>query len=188
MQWLSFTAGYEPQPWPTRARKKTQCPLPLTPQKHKGKAAAKPSPKLHHFGHRSCRTLVTAAGVSKSTRCWGTTWGWSPSRCCIARSFRPIMWPRGPKNSGKSSRKCPTAYCRTSYSRTRRNSTSSRWQSNKITEFGLPRHPQREGSSPGAKIHSPSWFGRLQYHPVLDSEENALIHKQERLACKEPWP
>ena len=85
MQWLSYitnwkklfwnchTAGYEPfnwvedcekvpdrkHLWSTRAWKKAECPLPSIPQKHEGKAATKPSPKL--------QTLATVAGVSKST-------------------------------------------------------------------------------------------------------------------------
>ena len=29
---------------------------------------------------------------------------------------------------------------------------------------------------------------RFQDHPVLDSEENPIIHKQGSLTCKEPWP
>ena len=29
-----------------------------------------------------------------------------------------------------------------------------------MTEFGLPRHPQKKGSSPDPKIRSLSWFGR----------------------------
>ena len=82
--------------------------------------------KLRRNLRRSCRTLATAAGVSKSTmhQVLETIWGWSPSRCCIARSLRPIMWPWVPRNAGKSSRKWPTAR---SCSRTRRNLTSSRW-------------------------------------------------------------
>ena len=55
------TAGYEPfngvedreevpedrkHPWSTRVRKKTECPLSSTLQKHEGKAATKPSSML----------------------------------------------------------------------------------------------------------------------------------------------
>ena len=50
---------FQEHPRPTRARKKTECPLPSTPQNHEEKAEAKPSP--------SCKTLAIAAGVSKST-------------------------------------------------------------------------------------------------------------------------
>ena len=67
--------------------------------------------KLRRNPRRSCRTLTAAAGESKFTidRCWGTIWGWSPSRCCIAKSLRPIMWPWRPKNAEKSSRRWLTA-------------------------------------------------------------------------------
>ena len=91
--------------------------------------------------------------------------GRSPLRCCSARSLRPILCPWRPKNAEKSSRRWPTARCRTSFSRTRRNSTSSRWLASKITEFGLSRHPQRKGSSPDTKIRSLSWFGRSWQRP-----------------------
>ena len=69
------------------------------------------------------------------TRRWGTIWGRSPLRCCIARSLRPIMWPWGPKNAGKSCSRWPTARCQNSCSRTKRNSTFNRWYTSKMTEF-----------------------------------------------------
>ena len=48
---------------PTRARKKTECPLPSTPQKHEGKAATKPSPKLQNLCYRSpCEQIHHAPG------------------------------------------------------------------------------------------------------------------------------
>ena len=87
--------GHQKHPWPARAQKNTECPLPSTNQKHEGKAPTKPSPEL--------------LNLPPCTRCWGTIWGWSPSRCCCARSLRPIMWPWGPKNARKSSRRWSTA-------------------------------------------------------------------------------
>ena len=72
--------------WPTRARKKTEVPLLITPQKHEGKAATKPSPKLQTLGHRS--RCAVGSRCPPCTRYWGATWGWSSSRCCIARSLR----------------------------------------------------------------------------------------------------
>ena len=148
--------------WPTRARKKMEYPLPSTYQKHEEKAATKPSPKLQPLAHRSWYEQIHHAPDVD-----GRSGRWSPSRCCIARSLRPIMWPWGTKNAGKSFRRWPTARCRTSCSRTRRNSTSSRWQTSKMTKFVLPRHPQRRGSSPDAKICSLSWFcfGRPSQRP-----------------------
>ena len=56
------------------------------------------------------------------------------------------------RNAENSSR--PTARCRTSCSWTRRNLTSSRWQTSKMIEFGLPRYPQTDGSSPDANPQS----------------------------------
>ena len=61
------------------------------------------------------------------TRCWGTIWGRSPSRCCIARSLRLIMCSRGPKNTEKFSSRWPTARCWTFCSQTIRKSTSNKW-------------------------------------------------------------
>ena len=88
-------------------------------KQHEGKAATKLSPKLW----KPWPPHPVWANPPW-TRCWGTIWGWSYSRCCTARSLRPIMWAWGPKNAGKSSRKWPTTRCQTSCSRTRRNSSS----------------------------------------------------------------
>ena len=61
---LNGVEDREEVPLPTRARKKTECPLPSTPQKHAGKAATKPSPKLQNLGPRSrCEQIHFAAGV-----------------------------------------------------------------------------------------------------------------------------
>ena len=46
------------------ARKKTECPLPSTPQKHERKDATKPSPKQQNLGHRSsCEQIHHAPSV-----------------------------------------------------------------------------------------------------------------------------
>ena len=89
---------------------------PLNSSKTRGKscdetlaAAADPWPPQPLWANHSC------------IRCWGMIWWWSPLRCCIGRSLRPIMSPWGPKNAEKSSRKWPTARCRASCSLTRRN-------------------------------------------------------------------
>ena len=84
--------------------------------------------KLRRNPRRSCKSWTPQSVWANPpcTRCWGTIWEWSLSRCCIARSLRAIMWQWGSKNAGKFSRRWPTARCRTSCSRTRRNSTSSR--------------------------------------------------------------
>ena len=51
---------------PTRARKKMECPLPSTPQKHEGKATTKPSLKLQNLGHHSlCEQTYHAPGVEE---------------------------------------------------------------------------------------------------------------------------
>ena len=52
--------------------------------------------KLRRNSCRSCRTFATVACVSKSAmhQVLRTIWRLSPSRYCIARSLRPIMWPR----------------------------------------------------------------------------------------------
>ena len=61
--------GDRKQSWPTRAQKRTQWPLLLTPQKPKGKAATKPSPKLQNLGHRSrCEQIRHAPGVEGQSR------------------------------------------------------------------------------------------------------------------------
>ena len=47
-----------------RRGKKTECPLPSTPQKYEGKAATKSSPKLLNLGYRSrCEQIHHAPGV-----------------------------------------------------------------------------------------------------------------------------
>ena len=102
----------------------------------RGRKQSVRSPQLLKNTVKSCdETLAEAAepwppqplwANPPCSRCWGTIWRWSPSKCSIARSFRTIMLPWGPKNAGKSSRRWPTVRCRTSCLRTRRNSTSSR--------------------------------------------------------------
>ena len=54
--------------WPTGARKKTECPLTSNPQKHEGKAATKPSPKLQNLSHRSrCEQIRHVPGVERQS-------------------------------------------------------------------------------------------------------------------------
>ena len=127
--------------------------VPLNSSKTPGKScnktfadAAEPWPPQLVWANSSC------------TRCWGTIWRGSPSRCSIARSLRTIMWPRGPKNAEISSRRWPTARCRTSCLRTRHSQREK-------SSLDFPRHPQREKSSPDPKIRSLSWFERPSQRP-----------------------
>ena len=56
--------GDRKHPWPTRARKKTECLLTSTSQKHEGKAATKLSPKLQKLGHSNrCEQIHHAPDV-----------------------------------------------------------------------------------------------------------------------------
>ena len=76
--------------------------------------------KMRRNLRRSCRTLAAAAGVIKSTRhqVLRDDLGVKPFKMLHCQELRPIMWPWGSKNAGKSSRKWPTARCRPSCSRT----------------------------------------------------------------------
>ena len=56
--------GDQKPPWPTRAWKITECPLPSISQKKEGKAATKHSPKLQNLGYCSrCEQFHHAPGV-----------------------------------------------------------------------------------------------------------------------------
>ena len=113
------------------ARQKTECPLLSTPQKHEGKAATK----------RSCRTLATAADVSKFTMPQVLTDELVVKpfkmKTLLTRAYDQLCGHEGQKNAEKSYRRWPAARCRISCSRTRRNSTSSRWQTSIMTELGF---------------------------------------------------
>ena len=57
-------SGSRKPAWPTRAQKRMECLFTSTLQKHEGKAATKPSPKLQNFGHRGrCEQIYHAPGV-----------------------------------------------------------------------------------------------------------------------------
>ena len=63
-------------PWPTRARKKTECPLPSTPENHEEKAATKLSPKLYQqIHHAPGRSGGEALQDSASPRAYGQSCG-----------------------------------------------------------------------------------------------------------------
>ena len=85
--------------------------------------------KLRRNPRRSCRTLATAAGVSKSTmhQVWRDDQGVKPFKMLHRQELTDNHVAMRAQNAGKSSRRWPTARCRTSCSQTRRNSTSSRW-------------------------------------------------------------
>ena len=84
--------------------------------------------KLRQNFLRSSRTLATAAGVSKSTmhQVLRDDLGVKPFKMLHRQDLTINHVATMVQNAVKSSRRWPTARCRTSCSRTRRNSTSSR--------------------------------------------------------------
>ena len=127
--------------------------LPSTPQKHEGKAATNPSPKLQDLDHRSrCKQIYHAQNVERQS-------GLKPFKMLQRQDLTDNHVA---KRAQESSRRWPTESCRTWCLRTRRNSTPSRWYVSKMTEFGLFRHLQRKGSSQDAKIRSLSWLGYFE--------------------------
>ena len=147
--------------WPTRARKKTECPLPSTPRKHEGKAATKPSPKLQNLGHPSrCEQIYHAPGVEGQSVGEALQDAASPDgygQSCDQAHEDPIM--QGTHlGDGRRHAAEPCVH-----------GQEEIWHPAggklKMTEFGFPRHPQKEGSSLDAKIRSLSWFGWPSQRP-----------------------
>ena len=145
--------------------------------------------KLRRNPPRSCRTLATAAGVSKSImhQMLKNDLVVKLLKMLHPRGLRPIMWAWELKNAGKFSKRWPTARCLTSCLRTRKNSASGRWYISKMTEFRLLRHIQRKGSSPDAKICTLSWFARPSQRPGVPSNLCAFWSQIELSGCLLPW-
>ena len=85
--------------------------------------------KLLRNSRRSCRTLATAADVSKSPmhQMLRHNLGVKPFKMLHCQELTDNHVAMRTQSAEKSSRRWLTARCRFSCSRTRRNSTSSRW-------------------------------------------------------------
>ena len=86
-----------------------------------------------------------------------------------------------PKTRGKSCDQIPSAFC-------------ALWSQTELPALhrrhfgGLPAALGQEALPMSSLVPATGLcaFSRFQDYPVLDLEENPLIHKQENLACKEP--